>query len=310
MAVFDDITAVMDREQELDVRAGSNAQLIVEPKDILFEDVTDDSVLIHVTVRNESEFPSRPTFMRLESAPLGAFVPWRPLALVPVPSLQPGESRELTANATRPHPVPLDGFDRVPPKNVLTAVGSPDESSPQTNRWTAIVALLAKRGNRTGLGSGLAPLAPDLMELVGRGQPYWAGNLNIFIGSKAVERHLARALRIYPGRTNLAMFMVGGGGKRDAYSFNVVGLSASWETTLYDVTNAQTLLIDSSSAPIDEKQWVESAGGLMIMLAVHPPADCGEGALEVHVTRRSSQKAAVVEFDLDPSAQGSGCYVV
>jgi hypothetical protein len=45
-------------------------------------------------------------------------------------------------------------------------------------------------------------------------------------------------------------------------------------------------------------------------MAVQPPADCQAGKLEVHVTRRSCGKQAIVEFDLDPTAQGSGCYTV
>jgi hypothetical protein len=48
----------------------------------------------------------------------------------------------------------------------------------------------------------------------------------------------------------------------------------------------------------------------MVMLATHPPVNCQAGNLEVHVTRKSSGKTAIVEFDLDPSAQGTGCYFV
>ena len=46
------------------------------------------------------------------------------------------------------------------------------------------------------------------------------------------------------------------------------------------------------------------------MLATHPPVDCPAGNLEVHVTRRSFGKTAIVEFNLDPDAQGVGCYFV
>src|SRR5439155_23685734 len=34
--------------------------------------------------------------IRLESAPLGAFVPWQPLTQLLVPALEPGESRDLS----------------------------------------------------------------------------------------------------------------------------------------------------------------------------------------------------------------------
>ncbi|HEY5909633.1 MAG TPA: hypothetical protein VJA21_03405 [Verrucomicrobiae bacterium] len=153
-------------------------------------------------------------------------------------------------------------------------------------------------------------LAPDLWDLVGRGQPHWAGNINVFIGLHPVERHLARALRVYPGRTNLAMFMVGGSGRRDAYTFELVGLAPDWSAALYDVTNCESLAVSRSEAPIEEAQWVESDGGLMVILATYPPADCRKGNVEVHVTRRSCGRTALVEFSLDPAAQGTGCYFV
>jgi hypothetical protein len=47
---------------------------------------------------------------------------------------------------------------------------------------------------------------------------------------------------------------------------------------------------------------------MIIMLMTEPPAGCKQGRVEVRVTQRSSGKKAVVEFDLDPAAQGPGCY--
>jgi len=38
-----------------------------------------------------------------------------------------------------------------------------------------------------------------------RVQPYWAGNINVFIGIHPVEGHLARALRVCPGRLNMTI---------------------------------------------------------------------------------------------------------
>jgi hypothetical protein len=159
-----------------------------------------------------------------------------------------------------------------------------------------------------GFAATTGSLAPDLWELLGRGQPHWAGNINVFIGSRAVERHLARALRVYPGRPNLAMFLVGGQGKRDAYAFDIVGLTPDWQAALFDMTNARTLLVGAADPPIQETRWVEASGCLMIMMVTRPPADCQKGNVEVHVTRQSCQKTAVVEFNLDPTAQGTGCY--
>jgi hypothetical protein len=169
------------------------------------------------------------------------------------------------------------------------------------------------RGRQMPSGGDLAgrgSLAPDLWDLAGRSQPYWAGNINVFVGIHAVERHLERALRVYPGRFNLAMFLVGCPGRREPYAFELMGLAPDWKAGLYDMTNRTSLLVNPSDVPIEETQWVESNGGLIVMLATHPPIHCQTGNLEVHVTRRSCRKTAIVEFDLDPGAQGTGCYFV
>ena len=206
----------------------------------------------------------------------------------------------------------VSDFNRIPPKRLLTAVNFPERPSRQSGTGFVAMLNLFLRG-RTARPSGLdlagrASLAPDLWDLLGRSQPYWAGNINVFVGNHSVERHLARALRVYPGRTNLAMFLVGSPGRRDAYAFELVGLASDWKACLYDLKNQNSLLINPSDAPIEEMQWVESDGGMMVMMAAHPPVDSQTGNLEVHVTRRSSRKTALVEFNLNPTAQGPGCY--
>jgi hypothetical protein len=283
--------------------------------DITFDDLNCDTVMVRVKIRNESEHRSIPTYVRLVSAPFGAFVPGRPLAILPVPALEPGESRELSVEASRPHPASLGDFDRVPPMTLLKALSaSPDETppSPQSGAAAGFTALLDLIRRRAPVGSNSTGpmLPPDLWELLGREQPHWAGNINVFVGDRAVERHVAKALRVYSGRANLAMFVVGSPGKRDAYSFDLVGLAPEWKGALHNVTGAKTLVVGSSDRPVKEHQWVEAVGGMMlVMLAVRPPMICEEGKVQVHVTRQSCGKTAVVEFDLDPTAQGAGCYV-
>jgi hypothetical protein len=303
---------VIEEKPELQLRSGSRAELQVDREDISFHDLPGDRVRIQVVVRHAGSHPSRPTAMRLESAPLGAFVPWRPLAQLLVPALEPGESRELSAEAVRSRPTPLGDFDRVPPKRVLTALGAEDEPAPRSDNGPAgLLNLLgrARTPGRSGRDLSRNPvLAPDLNDLVNRGQPYWAGNINVFVGAQPVERHLARALRIYPGRNNLAMFVVGGFRRSDAYAFELAGLEPEWKAVLYNMSNRTSLIVNRGDTPIGEREWVESSGGRLIMLSVQPPIDCTAGKLEVHVTRRSTRKTAIVEFDLDPAAQGSGCY--
>jgi len=163
------------------------AELRVERNDISFHDVPGNKVRIEITVRNEGMHSSRPNSIRLESAPLGAFVPWRPLARLLVPALEPGESRVLSTQVPRPRPVPLGDFNRVPPKKLLTAINSPDAPSPQPSGAASAMLSLLQGGLLARSAS--QGLAPDLQDLVGRGQPHWAGNLNVFVGREPVERH-------------------------------------------------------------------------------------------------------------------------
>jgi hypothetical protein len=305
---------VMDQQPELATRSVPTAELVVEPADITFEDLTPQFVRVHVRVRNAGDRRSARTLLRLQSAPLGAFVPWRPLAVLPVPPLDPGESRVLATDVSRSRPAPLGGFDRLPPTTILTALNaSPDESVPRPPALAAtaldLLAPSSRPENRSP-ADGKPSLPPDLWDLVGRDQPHWAGNINVFGGVKAVERHLSRALRIHPGRPNLAMFVVGAPNKPDAYAFSTRGLTPAWQAALYDVTHAQSLAVGPADTPIAETQWIEESGPLMIMLAVRPPLGCQEGNLEIQVTRRSSQTTAVVEFNLNPVSQGPGCYTL
>jgi hypothetical protein len=294
------------------VRYEKAAKLCVARTDISFHDLAGDRIRVDIVARNAGEQPSLPTPMRIESAPLGAFVPWRPLARLLVPSLEPGESRKLSTEVMRPRPTSLGNFNRVPPKKFLAAVNSPDQPPPQAGGLGILGMLnLLGRGQaarRDSSGKGL--LAPDLWDLLGQGQPHWAGNINVFVGTRPVERHLAKALRVYAGRTNLAMFIVGGPGRPDAYSFELVGLDSDWKAALYDLRHNRSLVINPRDNPIKQMEWVEADGGMLVMLATHPPAGCEAGNLEVQVTRRSSRTTAIVEFDLGPAAQGTGCYFI
>jgi hypothetical protein len=305
---------VMESRPELNVvHSRGEAELHLERTEIRFHDVDENRVRIELTVHNNGAHRSPPTLIRIESAPFGAFVPWTPLTQIRVPALEPGESRELSTEASRAHPAPLGDFNRVPPRRLLTAVASDDQPSPVGGGVVAFIELLRRRQAPRVASTGAAGkgfLAPDLWEWVGREQTHWAGNINVFVNRQPVERHMAKALRVYPGRTNMAMFIVGPPRRPDAFAFELRGLETDWKACLYDVTSNRTLVVDSADAPIEEERWVETNGALMVVLATRPPADCSTGNLQVHVTQRSSQKAAVVEFDLDPKAQGPGCYAM
>lgn len=304
---------VMERRPELDVYSESEAKLRLDRTGIRFYDLDQDRVRIVLTMHNDGEQCSSPTIIRVESAPFGAFVTWKPLTQILVPALQPGESRELSTEVVRPRPVSLGDFDRVPPRTLLTAIGSADQSLPADTFPGALLQWIGRKQSRHSATEQVGVnglLAPDLWDWVGRGQPHWAGNINVFVGRQPVERHHAKALRVYPGRTNLAMFVVGSPGSSDAFAFELVGLAPDWKACLHDVRNNRALVVGDTDAPIEEAQWVQSNGLMMVLLATRPPANCSAGTLQVQVTRRGSEKVAIVEFDLDPNAQGPGCYSV
>jgi hypothetical protein len=266
--------------------------LHVERTDIVFADVAPGRVGIEIAVRNRGDERSDATAAVLLAAPLGAFVPWQPLAVLPISALAPGEAAVLKTEARRPAVKPLGPPDRVPPRRLLTALGAADDR-PQPPQPPPPL--------------GVLPAA--LMDLLGQPNLHWAGNLNVFVGGRAVERHLARALRVYPGRVNVAMFVVGSG--PDAYRFHLIGEGEDWGATLFDSTDGQTLRLDvRRRRPVEEGRWIETPGQRLMILALKPSPDCGEGKVEVHVEQRSTAQSAVVEFSLDPDAAGPGCFVV
>ncbi len=249
----------------------STGQLSLDREDITFANITPELVRFEVTVCNDGPERSEPTFALLQAAPLGAFVPWQP----------------LEGLSTRP--APLGPPDRVGPRQLLTALGAEDDR-PKADTGTT-------RG-----------LPRDLFQLLGQGNVHWAGNLNVFIGGKAVERHMAMALRVYPGRTNLAMFVVGSGA--DAYRFWLDGDAAKWDATLYDGTEQHKAIELHRDNIITADRWVDVTTQRLMLLALRPPQHCAEGKVDVHVEQRSTGQEAVVEFSLDPKAAGPGCYVV
>ncbi|MCI0464615.1 MAG: hypothetical protein L0Z62_47420 [Gemmataceae bacterium] len=261
--------------------------LHVEREDIHFHSLPDGRVLITVRVTNRSDLPTPPQPATLWAAPLGAFVPWRPLAVVMVPPLRPGESHELRTEARPSRPAPLGDPNRLPPDQLLTALGLNDDPAARPGR-------------------GVLPA--DLGQLFGRPNAHWAGNLNVFVGGRAVERHLAQALRVYPGRVNLALFVVGSG--PDAYTFRLEGTGAAWDAALYFQDQSLAGLDLGQAAQVPQQEWVEVRRQSMMLLALVPPDGCAEGGVEVHVCQRSSGQEAVVEFSLSPDAAGPGCYTL
>jgi hypothetical protein len=274
----------------------ARGELYLDRTDISFSNVRPGDVQIRLTVRNRGAEASSPTTLAIEAAPLGAFVAWQPLTEVMVPVLASGASIEVTTEVRQQRVRPIGSFSNVPPRRLLTALLNPDEGPART----VPQGLSSFFGDQRQTG-----LPADLHSLMGRSNPHWAGNLNVFVGGRPVERHVARALRIYPGRTNLAMFVVGCG--RDDYLLQAKGEGAAW-SALFDATASSSFL--NQNGPIRQSEWIAVDGTHVMILAMCPPEGCRQGNVEVHVTQRSTGKTAIVEFSLDASAAGPGCYVV
>ena len=263
-----------------------------------------------MTVHNTGDETSRPTKMRLQSAPLGAFVPWEDLTSVIVPAIEPQGSVEISTDVATPRSEPLGDFGNVPPQQLLTAVAGDDEQESDTApaaptaRLSRAQAMALARGQRRA-----AVLSNDPFQLLGGTDTHWVGNINVLIGDQAVERHTARALRIYPGLTNVAIFFVGQ--DKDEYQFQLEGSGTEWDARLLDYTDCRALADpERSSSEIQLSQWVKFDGQRVMMLAISPPLECEFGSVDVHVRQRSSGRKAVVEFSLDEQAAGTGCYTI
>jgi hypothetical protein len=297
----------LEQEEDLPIsqwlprrRVSAEEDWSISGNDIDFFNVDRDRVAIEITVTNSSERPSLPSTAVVRAAPFGAFVSWSPLATVPIPALAPGQGFALRAETTAIRPEPLGSPDRVPPRKLLTALGlagdSPGEPVHQKDT-----------GERMPRSPGLPA---DLMELLGQKTSHWVGNINVLVGSKDVERHLAKALRVYPGKVNLALFIVGSGGK-DAYAFRFAGLAKEWDAKLFDMTSHASLVMNVDKNPgIAPGQWIATDGPRTMLLGLRAPENCTDGSALVHVTQKSTGRTAVVEFSLDPGAAGRGCYVV
>jgi hypothetical protein len=278
--------------RDADVTTG----LTVRATDIEFSNSRPDLVDVRITVRNVGPEQSQPMIGRISAAPLGAFVPWQLLAVAKIPSLAPNEAHIVCVEVQERRRRPLGSADRVPPSRVLTALGQDDDNQPPRPAIAASTSATVGR------------LPTDLLKLLGQGNVHFAGNLNIFVGGRAVERHKAKSLRVYPGRTNLAMFIVGS--RPDAYAFDLQGSAAAWDAVLFNMTRANSFLPEGGQSALPLRRWIEQTGMSMMVLAVRPPAKCEQGAVDVHVKQRSTGESAIVEFSLDPAADGPGCYVV
>jgi hypothetical protein len=278
--------------------------LRVDRTDISFENINAAWLRINVRVTNDGPLPVLPSEMQLESAPLGAFLPWQPLLSVPVPLLMPRQSMVISGVASVPRPALLGQPRGVTPAQLLAALTAPAEAlqDPETGPTPR-----DNRARRRRLRQSSPGVAADPFALLGTGGVHWAGNIDVLMRQKAVERHLAQALRVYPGKTNLAMFFVGN--RMDGYRFDLEGMADEWEAELLDMTG-QASLRPNGAPGLVQGEWIELHGCSMFFLVLRPPQSAERGEVQVRVQRQSDGMEAVVEFSLDTRAAGTGCYTV
>src|SRR5205823_3458496 len=114
------------------------------------------------------------------------------------------------------------------------------------------------------------------------------------VGGRDVERHTAHALRVYPGRVNLAMFVVGSPGTADEYRFDLSGDGTAWNARLYSGLPGHPIAAGvTAGATVTGRKWYPATTGVFL-LSVEPPAGAETGAVNVHVRQRSSGREAVV----------------
>jgi len=300
-------SALLDRPVSIRIPA---AELQVARTDIDFRNVAPWRVRLSVTVCNVGNAASQSTTMAIQAAPLGAFVPWQDVTMLEVPAIPPHNRRVVTTDLSAPPPTKAIGdFSRVPPRKLIARFADGNERPLGTSWSDPLRQFMLRLLGRDARTETKFDLPDDPFQLLARSPIHWAGNINIHIGRTAVERHLAQALRIYPGKTNLAMFFVGD--RRDEYQFALAGSGAAWDATLFDCADNYMLSKAASQASaISLGNWTRMEPRRMILLAICPPEGCETGAVEVQVCQRSTGKQAVVEFSLDTNAAGAGCYTV
>jgi hypothetical protein len=279
--------------------ATSAAGLRADRTDISFQNITPDLVRVDVRVTNDGSLWSPPTEVALQSAALGAFLPWQPLLTLAVPSLAPRTSAVVSGTAWVPQPAPV-----APPEECWSMPAHLLQEFAETAAREAREE--AEREARRLLRRPAPVVAADAFALLGRSGYHWAGNIDILMRGKAAERHLAQALRVYPGKTNAAMFFVGD--RNDGYKFELSGDVEDWKAELVDMTRSPSL--KPGKAPVTPTGEFREFTRGTYYLVMRPPHDAERGAVSIHVTRQSDNKEAVVEFSLDSRAKGAGCYTV
>lgn len=306
----EDLAAVLGaraRKRGLRPPERQDCQLRVTRHDIGFTTLAPGLVDIRIRVHNDGDMPSKPTRAVLRSAPLGAFLPWTPLTEVPVPAIPAGgeHTLEVMAGYRTDRPVEADP---------LGELGQ--QMDPRAGARMKVLARALKDLDRdAGFASPARPLDSTLPgnyilmlrpfrnlmpQLVAssvdglEGREHWIGNVDVHVSGARAEKHCAAGRCAHPGVLNRAQLYVGDG-KEDGYLFKTSvtapsGLSAS--------LSAWNVKLERRSGEAISEAISERFSFDVAKLHFTPPADLTTGKIEVAVTRESSGKTAVVEFEL------------
>ncbi len=370
--------------------------LRVEREDIRFFNSRPDTLKIEITVHNRGYVGSRPDTMLLEAAPLGAFVPWRPLQRLQVPAIPAGESlvvstearledtastseEDSTQRRLRRFQAVLEqagegesreaggdeqdapawvrdivrrgGFEGLSAWDIaalasrrefrgveglqqlfLTALEGETSSAailrkldrirrseePDRNfsAFSPVIQSAMMRNRELLSGSDLSAMDPS--RAAGRLNRHWAGNINVHLSGRAVERHQGRDLRCYPGYSNWALFNLGSR-KGEEYRITFEGCGADWDPRVFHLPNApgemaaMAEMMRMSSEHLGEGvasggTVVTPTGSAWMTAAVSPPRDATVGKLDIGILELSSGRETTVEFGLNANAPGCGLY--
>ena len=274
------------------------ATLDVQREDIRFGNLGPGLIWLEVEVHNRGTRASQVAPMEVRVAPFGAFVASKPLEVLAVPSIPPGSStvvRTVFQERADGELSRLDAAGRhralgqsqlgeqrqVPPKPV---------ASSRTARLRGAVARMLRSVKPRPGGSGVEYVC-EVLENTAR----WAGNFNVHIGSAETERHISCAIRLVPGKRNVAMFVVGE--RLESFVFDLQGEAGGWEAGLFTT---------SERLPLGTPQLLDREA--RIFLSVTPPSGTTKGLLAVGVTRHATGQRALVEFGFGVDAIPARCF--
>jgi len=186
---------------------------VITRESISWRTVSPGIVEIAIDLENPESEPTSPGDLVIETAALGAFVPFRPVTRIAVGSLEPGGRRRVTERVMR---------------EVLAA------SPALAGNPGAFMAEIARRAN---LG-----VKPEVLDLLAHSQ--WAGNLNVYFDRRpeqSVEVH--RALDLQVKAAQPVFLMVALPSNPAEYGTDILVSDPGWRAEVVDLFDAPHVIV-------------------------------------------------------------------